>query len=399
MNFKSSFLSELNWRGFINDSTGIEKIDEYLASNNRYFYIGFDCTAKSLHVGSLMQIMIMRIAQKHGHKPIVLLGGATTKIGDPSGKDKSRKILTEEEISQNLNGIKKTLEKFLNPQNIIYLNNNDWLSDIRYVDFLRDYGSKFSINRMIGFESIKSRLTRQQQLTFLEFNYIIMQGYDFLQLSRKYDCKLQIGGSDQWGNIINGVELAKKCDSIDIFGLTTPLLTNNYGKKMGKTENGAIWLDQEMFSSYDYWQYFRNTEDKDVEKFLYLLSDFSKNDIENLLKLDINEVKKNLANNVTEICHGSDNANMAERIAQNLFENKTMNFDMPKIILYKDLNIIDFLIDNNISESRSEAKKLIKGNAIKIENITIDINCFIEVRNLPISISIGKKKKFLIIRE
>lgn len=403
MDFKSTFLQELSWRGYIKDCTNFENLDEWFHSGNRHFYIGFDCTAQSLHVGSLMQIMIMCIGQKHGHKPILLFGGGTTKVGDPSGKDKTRQILTEAQIQQNIDGISSTIAQFLDFEQITVVNNDEWLSSLKYIEFLRDFGSKFSINRMLSFESVKSRISREQELTFLEFNYMIMQAYDFLLLRRKFDCRVQFGGSDQWGNIVNGVELTRKVDSMEIFGLTTPLLTTSDGKKMGKTANGAVWLSAKLLSSQDYWQFFRNVKDEDVFKFLALLTDLSQDEIAKL-KIHhntnkINDVKKILANEVTKICHGEQAAREAEEVAQKVFEKGESHDEMPKIVCkHERVKLIDLIVENGAVASKSEMKKLILAGAITLndEKIT-EIQHEIEQKNLPMKISIGKKRKFLIV--
>lgn len=403
MELKSSFLQELSWRGYIKDCTNFQVLDDWFQSENRHFYIGFDCTAQSLHVGSLMQIMIMRIGQKHGHKPILLFGGGTTKVGDPSGKDKTRQILNEEQIQKNIDGISKTVAQFLNFDKITFVNNDEWLSSLKYIEFLREFGAKFSINRMLGFESVKSRISREQELTFLEFNYMIMQAYDFLILNRKFDCRVQFGGSDQWGNIVNGVELARKVDSVELFGLTTQLLTTSDGKKMGKTADGAVWLSSEFLSSQDYWQFFRNVKDKDVFKFLALLTDLSQNEIE-ALKINektskINDMKKILANEVTKICHGKNAAREAEEVAQKVFEQGESHDEMPKIVCKNEkMKLIDLIVESGVVASKSEMKKLIAVGAIMLndEKIT-EIKHEIEQKNIPMKISIGKKRKFLII--
>lgn len=403
MDFQSSFLQELSWRGYIKDCTNFQALDEWFHSGNRHFYIGFDCTAQSLHVGSLMQLMIMRIGQKHGHKPILLFGGGTTKVGDPSGKDKTRQILTEEQIQQNIDGISKTIAQFLDFKKINIVNNDEWLSSLRYIEFLREFGSKFSINRMLSFDMVKSRISREQELTFLEFNYMIMQAYDFLVLNRKFDCRVQFGGSDQWGNIVNGVELARKIDSVELFGLTTPLLTTSDGKKMGKTAQGAVWLSSDLLSSQNYWQFFRNVKDEDVFKFLALLTDLTQDEIESLKihqnTSKINDVKKILANEVTKICHGENVAQEAEEVAQKVFEKGESHDEMPKIICKNEkIKLIDLIVENGIITSKSEMKKLIAAGAIILNDAkVIDIQHEIEQQNLPMKISIGKKRRFLIV--
>ena len=311
----SKFIKNVIDRGYVHQCTDLNKLDELASDNIISAYIGFDCTAPSLHAGSLVQIMMLRLLQRTGHKPIVLMGGGTTKVGDPSGKDESRKLLDDQTIAANMAGIKDVFSKFITfgdgPTDAIMVNNNDWLSGIEYIDFLRDYGRYFSVNRMLGFESVKIRLEREHNLSFLEFNYMILQSYDFLELNRRYGCSLQMGGSDQWGNIISGVELGRRIDQRELYGLTTPLLTTSSGSKMGKTESGAVWLNADMLSPYEYWQYWRNTEDADVGKFLRLFTDLPLDEIADLERakaLEINEVKKLLATEVTKLCHGVEAA-------------------------------------------------------------------------------------------
>ncbi|NCA27751.1 MAG: tyrosine--tRNA ligase [Proteobacteria bacterium] len=419
MNFKSSFLQEFFLRGFLAQSTNPERLDENLTNQNICAYIGFDCTAKSLHIGSLIQIMILRLLQKHNHTPIVLLGGGTTKIGDPSGKDESRQILNSNQIENNLLGIKKTLEKFLNinNKNLLILNNDEWLKNLNYIDFLRDIGKHFSINRMLSFESVKLRLDREQPLSFIEFNYMILQAYDFYHLFRNHNCKLQIGGSDQWGNIINGVELIRRLNhqndindlnKIECFGLTTPLLTTHDGKKMGKTSDGAIWLDESMLSPFDYFQYFRNTHDADVIKFLKLFTDLPLEYISNLEKLDgfeINKAKEILAFEATKICHGEQVANDVLNKAREIFIQKNSNSFEEKILKLKinnhdnslSIKLIDIIFEIGATESKSDAKRLIEGKAIKINNEIVN-NTNISYHNPQyFDLSIGKKKFYKII--
>lgn len=326
MNFKSNFLQEFQQRGFFAQATHEKELNDIFSSDEKITaYIGFDCTAKSLHAGSLIQIMILRLLQKHGHKPIVLLGGGTTKIGDPSGKDEARQVLNEEKIQENLDGIKKTLEKFISfegSNGALLVNNDDWLKNLNYMEFLRDIGRHFSINRMLTFDSVKARLDREQPLSFLEFNYMILQAYDFYELNKKHNCRLQIGGSDQWGNIVNGVELTRRISAKEAFGLTSPLLTTADGKKMGKTGNDTVWLDAEMFSSYDFFQYFRNIHDDDTVRFLKL---FTEMDLEKIKEFEdlkyekLNLVKELLAFEVTKLVHG-------EIEAQNAVEKSKVNF-------------------------------------------------------------------------
>ena len=305
---KSSFISEFKEREYFNQCTNLEELEKLMNTNKISAYIGFDCTAQSLHVGSLLQIMCLRMLQKYGHKPIVLLGGGTTMIGDPSGKEETRKILTESDIKKNINSIKKVFSIFLDNKNTktkpIFVNNIKWLGKLNYIKFLRDIGKHFTINKMLSFDSVKLRLEREQSLSYMEFNYMILQAYDFLELNKKNNCVVQIGGSDQWGNIVNGVELIKRYSSKQVYGLTTPLITLASGAKMGKTEKGAIWLDKKLLSPYDYWQFWRNTDDRDVIKFLKMFTDKKISEIEEIKDRDINELKIILANEATTMLHG-----------------------------------------------------------------------------------------------
>ncbi len=406
MNFKSefssNFLREFSARGFLAQCTHLNELDELMASQSITAYIGFDCTAKSLHAGSLIQIMILRLLQKHGHKPIVLLGGGTTRIGDPSGKDEARQVLDDAKILENLTGIKKTLEKFIafggGASNAMLVNNDDWLRHLNYIDFLREVGRHFSINRMLTFDSVKTRLEREQPLSFLEFNYMILQAYDFYELNRKYSCALQIGGSDQWGNIVNGVELTRRISAKDSFGLTSPLLTTADGKKMGKTADGAIWLDPSMLSAFDYFQYFRNTHDADVIKFLKLFTDLELSEIEKLAELkdqEINKAKEILAFEAVKICHGEKAANEALQKAREIFISKnSAAFEEKEIALGTKLT--DVIFEIGAAESKGAAKKLIEGKAVKINGEAVsDIQFAISEKN-DFELSVGKKKFFKI---
>ena len=413
MNLKSSFLHEFFERGYLAQCTDITKLDEVLFQQKITAYIGFDCTAKTLHVGSLIQIMILRLLQKHGHKAIILLGGGTTKIGDPSGKDDARQILDSNKINENLVGIRETLEKFINFQEnkAILINNDDWLKNLNYVDFLREIGKHFSINRMLTFDSVKSRLEREQPLSFLEFNYMILQAFDFYELYKNHDCALQIGGSDQWGNIVNGVELIRRlgfeknlvAKKSEAFGLTSPLLTTFDGKKMGKTADGAVWLDKEMLAPFDYFQYFRNTHDGDVIKFLKLFTDLSLEEIkklENFQGQEINKVKEILAFETTKICHGEEIANQVLKKAREIFLQKNVEAFEEKIITFEEGNqkkLVDIIFEIKATESKADAKRLIEGKAVKINNeIIADINHFVNNKN-TFELSVGKKKFFKII--
>ncbi|MBP7710176.1 MAG: tyrosine--tRNA ligase [Rickettsiales bacterium] len=405
MNFKSQFLREFHARGFFAQATHEKELDELMAQSPITAYIGFDCTAKSLHAGSLIQIMILRLLQKHGHKPLVLLGGGTTKIGDPSGKDEARQVLTEEKIGENLAGIRKTLEKFIGfegPSAAVLVNNDDWLKNLNYLEFLRDIGRHFSINRMLTFDSVKTRLEREQPLSFLEFNYMILQAYDFYELNKNHGCRLQIGGSDQWGNIVNGVELTRRVAAKEAFGLTSPLLTTADGKKMGKTADGAVWLDETMLSPFDYFQYFRNTHDADVGKFLKLFTDLELSEIENLEKLkdqEINKAKEILAFEAVKICHGEKAATDALQKAREIFVAKnSAAFEEKEISLGVEgsKKLIEIIREIGAVESNGEAKKLIEGKAVKINGeAVLDVQFAIKETG-KFDLAVGKKKFFKI---
>ena len=401
----NKFLEEFKDRGLFYQCTNEEELSKLLDKEKINGYIGFDCTAESLHVGSLLQIMCLRLLQKHGHRPIVLLGGGTTRIGDPSGKDKTRKILIEKEIDKNIKNIEKILKNFLDVKNSktkpIFVNNYSWLKGLNYISFLRDIGKHFTINKMLSFDSVKTRLEREQSLSYMEFNYMILQAYDFLELNKKKNCALQIGGSDQWGNIINGVELIKRYSNKQAFGLTTPLITLASGAKMGKTEAGAIWLDKKFLSSYDYWQFWRNTDDRDVVRFLKVFTDLEINEINNLQNKNINELKVLLANKATTMLHGKKAAQDSEKAAKDAFSGNSLGSSLPSIkIKLKDfknkINIVDLVILSKFENSKSEVRRLIKGNAIKIDDQIITHEKFIvdkQVLNKNyIKLSIGKKR-------
>ena len=405
-----TLLEELKLRGFIHQCTDEEKLNNTLNSESISFYIGFDCTAKSLHVGSLIQIMMMRIFQKYGHTPIVLIGEGTTKIGDPSGKDQSRKMLSTNDIKDNSSNIVKVFDRFLiaNSKNKpVYANNADWLDNINYINFLRDYGKHFTINKMLSFDSVKLRLDREQSLSFVEFNYMILQAYDYLELNNRYKCKLQIGGSDQWGNIVNGIDLIRRDSSSEVYGLTTPLLTNAKNEKMGKTVDGAVWLNEDMLSPYDYWQFWRNVDDRDVFRFLRLFTDKSIEEI-SLLESDsdnnINNVKVLLANEATEMLHGKEKANLAEETANNVFKNEGSSENLPLInvnLNNGELSLNDLIVEIGFASSKSETRKLIKNNGVKINRILVkdEIKVLLADNfdsNNEILVSIGKKKHFII---
>ena len=403
-----TLLEELKLRGFIHQCTDEEKLNNSLNSGSINFYIGFDCTAKSLHVGSLIQIMMMRIFQKYGHTPIVLIGEGTTKIGDPSGKDQSRKMLSTDDIKNNSSNLVKVFDKFLaaNSKNKpIYANNADWLDNINYINFLRDYGKHFTINKMLSFDSVKLRLEREQSLSFVEFNYMILQAYDYLELHNRYNCKLQIGGSDQWGNIVNGIDLIRRDSSSEVYGLTTPLLTNAKNEKMGKTVDGAVWLNEEMLTPYDYWQFWRNVDDRDVFRFLKLFTDKTLEEIK-LLENDtnINNVKILLANAATEMLHGKEKANLAEKTANDVFKNEGSSENLPLInvnLTEGKLSLNDLIVEIGFASSKSETRKLIKNNGIKINKALVGDELKILSandfdNNNEILVSVGKKKHFII---
>ena len=409
MKLISEFLKVIHDRGFVHQVTDLENLDKLLLKKKGTAYIGFDCTAPSLHVGSLIQIMMLRWFQKTGNIPIVLVGGGTTKIGDPSGKDSARPILSTKIINKNKLSIKKVFKNYLNFSNkvngALMIDNEDWLDKINYISFLREFGSFFSINKMLSLESIKARLDREQNLSFLEFNYPILQAYDFLKLNEKFDCSLQMGGSDQWGNIVNGVELIRKKTFNQVFGLTSPLLTTSSGSKMGKSEKGAIWLDNTMLSDYDFWQFWRNTEDEDVIKFLKLFTEIKLSKIQELKKLKgakINEAKILLANEVTKMCRGNDAAIKSSETAFDTFSNSKLNENLPILKITNDsITIIDTLKLLNFCKSNGEARRLIRGNGIKLnDKLVMDENFFLlkkEMKNKKIKISVGKKRHALVL--
>ena len=406
----NKFLKEFKDRGFFYQCTDESELSDLLDQNSIKAYIGFDCTAESLHVGSLLQIMCLRLLQHHGHQPIVLLGGGTTRIGDPSGKDKTRKILTEKEIEKNSKNIEKILKKFLTSKDKktkpIFVNNYKWLKGLNYISFLRDIGKHFTINKMLTFDSVKTRLEREQSLSYMEFNYMILQAYDFLELNKKEKCYLQIGGSDQWGNIVNGVELIKRHSNNQTFGLTTPLITLASGAKMGKTADGAIWLDKKFLSPYDYWQFWRNTDDRDVIKFLKYFTDLKVEEIKGIENKDINELKILLANKTTAMLHGEKEAQSSEKAAKEAFSENSSGSNLPSIkinkkILNDKVNIVEFVILSKLETSKSEIRRLIKGNAIKINNNIINDEKLIVDEDLfsdnYLKLSIGKKRHLKII--
>ncbi len=419
-NSNSEFIKEITARGFIHQATDIDNLDKLLDNQKKVpGYIGFDCTAPSLHVGSLIQIMLLRWYQKCGHTPIVLIGGGTTLIGDPSGKDESRKLLTNEIIKENTAGIKNVFKKFIKFEqannSALIINNAEWLTKLNYINFLRDFGKHFSINRMLGFDSVKLRLDREQPLSFLEFNYMILQAYDFHELNKRYGCQLQMGGSDQWGNIINGVELHRRVSNYEnktLYGLTSPLITTSSGSKMGKTAKGAIWLNQDLCSPWDYWQFWRNTEDQDVIKFIKLFTEIEFNEIEKLQRLkgsEINDAKIILADAATKLLHGEKFAKEAKETANNLFNNEQVDANLPTIeISSEELNlgvpILDCFIKNNyLVKSKGDARRLIRGKGAKLnDEIITDENYILSQGDFnnkkEIKLSAGKKRHVLIKR-
>ena len=401
----NKFLKEFKDRGFFYQCTSEDELSKLLDKEKINSYIGFDCTAESLHVGSLLQIMCLRLLQKHGHRPIVLLGGGTTRIGDPSGKDKTRTILSEEEIEKNIKNIEKILKNFLDIKNPktkpIFVNNYSWLKNLNYISFLRDIGKHFTINKMLSFDSVKTRLEREQSLSYMEFNYMILQAYDFLELNKNENCVLQLGGSDQWGNIVNGVDLIKRHSNKQAYGLTTPLITLASGAKMGKTVSGAIWLDKKFLLPYDYWQFWRNIDDRDVLKFLKIFTDLSVEEIENIKDKNINELKIILANEATTMLHGEKEAKASEETAKKTFSENSLGSELPSVSISKNqldksLNIIDLIVLSKLENSKSEIKRLIKGNGVKINNQSIMDEKLIITKDLfkdnYIKLSLGKKR-------
>ena len=405
----NKFLKEFKDRGYFYQCTNENELSDLLDKKSINAYIGFDSTAPSLHVGSLMQIMCLRLLQNHGHRPIVLLGGGTTRIGDPSGKEETRKILSEKQIERNIKNIQnvfKILLKTNNPKlKPIFVNNYKWLGKLNYIKFLREIGRHFTINKMLSFDSVKLRLEREQSLSYMEFNYMILQAYDFLELNKNKNCLIQIGGSDQWGNIVNGVELIKRQSENQAYGLTTPLLTLASGAKMGKTEKGAIWLDKKMLTPYDYWQFWRNTDDRDVIRFLKMFTDLSLNEIEKIKEKNINNLKILLANNATKMLHGKKEALNSEKLAKTTFEGDSTGKNLPSIKIDKEIlkkNIVEVIASFNKSTSKSEIRRLIKSNALKIDNNQVNDEKFIIDEEIFkdkgfIKISLGKKKHYKII--
>ena len=409
---QETFLTEFEKRGYFSQCTDRSGLDELMSKGKIKAYIGFDCTAPSLHVGSLMQIMCLRLLQKYGHQPIVLLGGGTTLIGDPSGKEETRKILSKKEIDKNIKSIEDVFKIFLKSKNSktkpIFVNNYSWLSKLNYINFLREIGKHFTINKMLTFDSVKLRLEREQSLSYMEFNYMMLQAYDFYELNKRHKCILQIGGSDQWGNIVNGTDLIKRKENKLAFGLTTPLLTLASGAKMGKTEKGAIWLNKKMLSPYDYWQFWRNTDDKDVINFLKLFTDIDLEQIESLISSNqnINKLKVLLANETTTMLHGSKAAKDSELTAQKTFGDKSIGKNLPIIKIKKNslvngMNVLDLVLLTPLANSKGEIRRLIKNNGLKINNetvsdetIIIDQNNFDQDNNMKVSH--GKKQHLIV---
>ena len=400
MTYQSSLLRLLDERGYIHQLTDAEGLDALASKQIVPGYIGFDATAPSLHVGSLVQIMLLRRLQQAGHKPIVLMGGGTTKVGDPSGKDESRKLLTTETIAANIASIRRVFERFLTfgdgPSDAIMVNNDDWLGQLGYVDLLREVGPHFTINRMMTFDSVKLRLEREQPLTFLEFNYMILQAYDFRELALHQGCRLQMGGSDQWGNIVNGIELSRRMNGIEVFGVTTPLLTTADGAKMGKTAAGAVWLNEDALPGYDFWQYWRNTDDRDVGKFLRLFTDLPLEEIARLEALpgaEINQAKIVLANEVTRLCRGDEAAKAAEATAAATFAGGGVGEDLPELSLPAEgLGLIDAIVGIGFAASRGEAKRLIAGGGARVDGESITDESHHITGGSEVRISAGKKK-------
>ncbi len=402
----NKFLKEFKDRGYFYQCTSEDELSNLLNKKSINAYIGFDSTASSLHVGSLLQIMCLKLLQKHGHRPIVLLGGGTTRIGDPSGKEETRKILSEKEIEKNIKNIEKVFKIFLKTSNPklkpIFVNNYKWLGKLNYIKFLREIGKHFTINKMLSFDSVKLRLDREQSLSYMEFNYMILQAYDFLELNKTKNCLMQIGGSDQWGNIVNGVDLIKRHSGKQVYGLTTPLITLASGIKMGKTEKGAIWLDKKLLSSYDYWQYWRNTDDRDVLRFIKMYTDLKLEKIEEIKNEDINKLKIILANECTKMLHGDKEAKLAEQTAKKTFSERSTGAGLPVVEIKQNqidqkLDIVNLILLSKLENSKSEIRRIIKNKGIKINNSTINDEKLLITNNLlddekTLKLSLGKKK-------
>ena len=404
--YKSDFLNVLAERGFIHQVSEPEALDARAKAGQIAAYIGFDCTAASLHVGSLLPIMMLYWLQKTGHRPIALMGGGTTRVGDPSGKDETRRVLTDEAINENLKGIRAVFSKFLKFENsggnAIMSNNADWLNKLNYIDFLRDVGRHFSVNRMLSFNSVKLRLDRQQELSFLEFNYMVLQAYDFVELSKRYNCVLQMGGSDQWGNIVNGIDLGRRMLNAQLFALTSPLITTSSGAKMGKTAAGAVWLNTDLVSPYDYWQYWRNTEDGDVVRFLKLFTVLPLDEIAHLAALkgnEINEAKKILATEATALVHGRAAADQAAETARKTFEEGAPAETLPTVVVERPIGVLIAAVQTGAVSSTSEARRQIKNGGIKLNGVVVtDEKMTLTTDNATPEgvhiLSIGKKRHF-----
>ncbi|KKC24584.1 tyrosine--tRNA ligase [Sphingomonas sp. SRS2] len=400
--YRSDLLRLLETRGYIHQITDAEGLDKLAATSVVPGYIGFDPTAPSLHVGSLVQIMLLRRMQQAGHKPIVLMGGGTGKIGDPSFKDEARQLMTGEVIAGNVASIKRIFERFLTfgdgPTDAVMVDNADWLDKLEYIPFLREVGQHFSINRMLSFDSVKLRLDREQSLSFLEFNYMILQAYDFMELARRRDCRLQMGGSDQWGNIVNGIELSRRMLGSEVYGVTTPLITTADGGKMGKTMSGAVWLNEESLPAYDYWQFWRNTHDKDVGRFLKLFTDLPLDEIARLETLEgqeINQAKIVLANEATTMCRGPQAAAAAAETARRTFEEGSVGGDLPTLAVGDEgINILDAVVQIGFAASRGEAKRKLEEGAVRIDGVAISDPA--HAVNAPAKLSLGKKKHGLL---
>ena len=403
--YRSSLLKLLDERGYIHQVTDAEALDARAAKEVVTAYIGFDATAPSLHVGNLVSIMLLRRLQQSGHRPIVLMGGGTTKVGDPSGKDEGRKLLSTEEINANIASIRRVFEHFLTfgdgPTDAMMVNNADWLDGLQYIDFLRDVGRHFTINRMLTFDSVKLRLDREQPMTFLEFNYMILQAYDFLELSRRAGCRLQMGGSDQWGNIVNGIELGRRIDGAELYGVTTPLITTADGAKMGKTAAGAVWLSGELLSPYDYWQFWRNAADADVGKFLRLFTDLPLGEIARLEALpgaEINQAKAVLATEATALLHGRDAAEAAAETARSTFAEGGTGADLPSFSLGDGASILAALTGLGFCASKGEAKRKIAEGAVRLDDVTVnDPGLMLQAGTEPMKLSLGKKRHGLLV--
>jgi len=403
--YKSDLLRTLSERGYIHQITDPSGLDDRAVHRIVPGYIGFDATAPSLHVGSLVQIMMLRRLQQTGHKPIVVMGGGTTKVGDPSGKDESRKLLDNAGIAANIASIRRIFDRFLTfgdgPTDAVMIDNADWLDALEYIPFLRDIGRHFSINRMLTFDSVKLRLDREQPLSFLEFNYMILQAYDFLELSRRFQCRLQLGGSDQWGNIVNGIDLTRRIDGVELYGLTTPLITTADGSKMGKTAAGAVWLHEDSLSAYDYWQFWRNTDDRDVGRFLRLFTDLPLDEIARLEALDgaeINEAKKQLATAATALCRGIAAAEEAAETARRTFEEGAAGSALPTLKVEGQISLVDALVGLGLVASKGEAKRLIKGGGARIDGKQIiDEAYVITIIDQSCRVSAGKKAHGLLV--